>query len=412
MLQTFTPIEYLMIDVAGSFGLDKRTWQERIDWTKTKEEHILKIATTADPKTHPLVQKAKEPPLFYAGCLAYREALEGRPTGHMISLDATASGAQILSLLVNCRKSASLCNVIDTGEREDFYTRIYEAVIAAIGGRKTIPHDQVKRAVMTSLYGSTRQPREVFGEGQLLRTFYRVLAEEAPGASELNEALLALWDDEALEHSWVMPDNFHVVVRSHGPVNYPFTWVTGLKEATRDEQRPVEQGRGIPANVVHSIDGFIVREMGRRCSYDPMAIIHLKRVLEGKEGPLGRVRDRPKDQLLTTIWNHYLDTGFLSALVLDLIDRQNAGDIDPKVVLHLIDTMPAFSFQVLSVHDCFRVHPNYGNDLRRQYNQILSELANSLLLEGIVSQIVGRKIEAKRMGSIGAEVLEANYALS
>ena len=28
-MQLFNGLEYLMIDIAGSFGLDKKTWQER-----------------------------------------------------------------------------------------------------------------------------------------------------------------------------------------------------------------------------------------------------------------------------------------------------------------------------------------------------------------------------------------------
>jgi hypothetical protein len=49
------------------------------------------------------------------------------------------------------------------------------------------------------------------------------------------------------------------------------------------------------------------------------------------------------------------------------------------------------------VHDCFRVLPNYGNDLRRQYNLLLSQMAESNLLSSIVSQITGRKIQADKL---------------
>ena len=31
-MQIFTPKEYLKIDIANSYGLDTKTWDERISW--------------------------------------------------------------------------------------------------------------------------------------------------------------------------------------------------------------------------------------------------------------------------------------------------------------------------------------------------------------------------------------------
>ena len=61
----------------------------------------------------------------------------------------------------------------------------------------------------------------------------------------------------------------------------------------------------------------------------------------------------------------------------------------------------------------FRVLPNYGNDLRRQYNRILSEIAKSDLLSFLVSQIVKRKVPVNKLDpDLWKDILEANYALS
>ena len=60
----------------------------------------------------------------------------------------------------------------------------------------------------------------------------------------------------------------------------------------------------------------------------------------------------------------------------------------------------------------FRCLPNYGNDVRMQYNQILHDISKSNLLEFLVSQITGRKITVQKMGNFSDQILESNYALS
>ena len=34
-MQLFNKEQYLLIDVANNYGLDKLSWNERIDWTKS-----------------------------------------------------------------------------------------------------------------------------------------------------------------------------------------------------------------------------------------------------------------------------------------------------------------------------------------------------------------------------------------
>ena len=57
--------------------------------------------------------------------------------------------------------------------------------------------------------------------------------------------------------------------------------------------------------------------------------------------------------------------------------------------------------------------PNYGNDLRRQYNRLLAEVAQSDLLSFLVSQIVKRRITVTKLDpDMFGDILEANYSLS
>lgn len=134
--QTFTGKDYLKIDIAGSFGLDKLTWDERIDWFDKNETQL-----------HSLLPKADEPALFYAGILAWEAATAGKPSGYPISLDATCSGIQLLAVLAGDRKAAQICNVVDTGKREDAYVSIYQDMVNALGQTAKIDRKLTKQAI-------------------------------------------------------------------------------------------------------------------------------------------------------------------------------------------------------------------------------------------------------------------------
>src|SRR5690606_33720476 len=101
---------------------------------------------------------------------------------------------------------------------EDAYVSIYRDMVDQLGESAKIDRKLTKKAIMTSFYGSTAQPKNVFGEGELLQVFYDTMKENAPGAWEINETMLAIWDPTALENSWVLPDNFHVKVKIMGQV--------------------------------------------------------------------------------------------------------------------------------------------------------------------------------------------------
>lgn len=407
--QTFTPKEYLAIDIANNFGLDKKKWDERLAWFNENEDKLEDLFT-----------EAKDGALFFAGVSAYRRAQKGLATGYTISLDATASGAQIYSVLIGCQPSAMSCNVLDTGNRENLYQRVWDGMVSRFGIASAVDMDKVKSAVMTSLYGSQNEPRKCFQrEGQdiyneagqtLLNAFYDTMEEELPGIWHLNTAMLENWDPEALSYDWVMPDNFHVHTKVMDFEPFEIKAFGQKIEGNIKINRPTPTGRSLGANMAHSVDGMIVREMGRRCSYSLDAQL---RVLDALTKPSAeRFNDREQDLLLKRLWSRYEKTGFLSARVLDLIDAHNVHLIQAEPVGELLLSLPNKPFPVIAIHDCFRCHPNYGNDLRRQYNRILYEISRSTMLQDLLEQITGNSVQVVKYADISEEILHANYALS
>src|SRR5690606_31790710 len=121
---------------------------------------------------------------------AWEAAKQGRPTGYPVSLDATSSGIQILSVLVGDESAAKLSNVVDTGHRSDAYTALFEAMKRRTGDKSNFARADLKYAVMTAFYGSERVPKDLFGEGALLEMFFKTLEEETPYIWDLNKAFL------------------------------------------------------------------------------------------------------------------------------------------------------------------------------------------------------------------------------
>ena len=383
-MRQFTPREYLQIDIANNFGLDTLNWDDRLQWFKDNENNL-----------DSLLSQAKEPALFFAGVKAWRQVLNGEAIGYPISLDATASGFQILACLTGDRQAAELCNVVDTGNRLDAYTVIYEAMMEAIGGECNLDRKQTKRAVMTSLYASEAVPREVFGEGALLGLFYETMEQRAPRVWAINNLFKNLWNPLATHHKWVLPDNFHVQIKIMGNVYEQVQFAGNDFEVIRKVNMPQPEGRSLGANVTHSIDGMVVREMLRRCSYDPLQIERVEWAMKNihRSNPIQRIYAQGDDAMVYLLWARYQETGYLSARILDHININNVAIVDFKVLQALVDSLPAKPFDLIAVHDCFRCLPSYGNDMRQQYINQLHLIAKSRLLDSVISQIVGEPVQ-------------------
>ena len=260
-MQEFTGREYLLIDIANHVGMDRETWNTRINW-----------AQDSNTQLESLDAEAKDPVLYRKAVRALRSCDRGEPIGYPMSLDATASGLQILAILCGCEATASNVNLMPTGNREDIYTKVGDAM--------GVDRSVVKKPIMTTYYGSKKQPAEIFGEGTTeLLLFYALLHTFTPGAMQLMPELQSFWNPDKLEHVWTMPDK-HVIrakVMQHvdkkieiDEFNHATFTHTTLVNA------PQDKGLSLAANITHSIDAYIVRQMLRRAKRDKfeLATIH------------------------------------------------------------------------------------------------------------------------------------------
>ena len=258
--QEFEAKQYLLMDIAGNFGHDKEDWDFRLDWAEAHLADFQRIAMMDqfNLSNNYLMKQADSPAMFYAGIMAYKRAMEHKPIGYGISLDATASGIQLLSIMAGCEDSARLCNVIPSSatedHREDAYTTLYGSMKTRVSSDlvTNVTRAMAKDSIMTAFYGSKAVPKRHFGEGDMLSAFYDTLETDTPGAWALNVYLQGLWREYALGHAWVLPDNFHVIVKEMNQVSRTVQWGNQPTDVYVTKNIGTKTGLSLCPNTVHS----------------------------------------------------------------------------------------------------------------------------------------------------------------
>ena len=396
----FTGLEYLYIDIANSYGLDKKPWEERINFVKA---HLNELEA--------LVTKADSPAEYMAGVLALRKTMQGQKTGYLISLDATSSGPQLLACLLGDTKTGELCNLVNTGNRANLYQLVYDDMLKKSKNIKA-KYADVKKSIMTAFYGSEAKPKEVFGEKNL-EIFEETMSRLAPAVWLLNKIFLALWDPEALSYSWVLPDNFNVNIKVIDKVGEDFSIGDAWYTMYHKENIPMDKGRSLGANITHSIDGFVNREMCAMCMYDKNKVEEIKELLRTNCTKSKYFNyELTKNQTLMNLVKNYNECGYLSARVIDYIDEYNIHLVPKDVLIELLNNLPEKPFSIITIHDCYKCHPNYGNDVRLTYRYILICLAKSTLLNWILSTAFKRELTMGKVdNNMVSYLMNEEYAI-
>lgn len=411
-MQSFTAFEYLCIDIANAFGLDKKVFQERIQWVQT---NIDKLETFID--------EATDPALYIKAVLAMRQVQAGKPTGHLISLDAVCSGLQIMSALAGCMKGCAATGLVHADIRSDAYAAVTERMNELLAEDQiaefTVSRSDAKDAVMTAAYGSEATPKNIFGD--MVDYFYLAAQDVAPAAFELMPVLVNTWNKRALSHGWFMPDGFVVYIP------------TIAKDSTRirvdelggasvnfiyEENTAVSYSKANCANVIHSVDALVLRNMIRRCSYDLSKVECAIALLEAHVITLGLDKTSKPVSLgeMYKYVHHYEQTNWVDPIVVDFINEENVTQLSLEYatkLLRLLNMMLEHKpFDLITVHDAFRCLAGNGNAVRYWYKEIMAELSESNIIQNILTQLTGRKYKFVKYDEGVAEAIRnSNYGL-
>jgi hypothetical protein len=412
-MKTFTGMQWLQIDVANNHysGLDKLTFDKRLEWTKANMDGLEREVFVKEWKTQPQ---------YISAIMALRAAQQGEPTGHLVGVDATASGAQIMSALTGCYSGAEATNLVDPDRRANLYNDLMVQMSVELGKPiADIPKDDVKKAIMTVLYGSEAMPAKLFGKGTPeLAAFYRTVVKVLPGATRMLNALRNSWNPTALKHTLKLPDGFtahmKVMVDCESRVE-----VDELDHATFQynwkENCAQERGLSNIANAVHAVDAYVIRSLIRRTNYDEELFKWAEQALEGRL--LLATNERTTDPDVKYYIEQFDRSGIADLVIIPHIcdDSVNGLSTDhAEKLLELVRcSLTHAPFESMTVHDAVYCHPNNVDKCRMHYRNLLAELADSSLLNDILSQLYGHDCTfEKESSNLGSYIRSSEYALS
>merc|ERR1712072_1105852 len=150
--------KWLAFQVATTYGLDKETMSERLDWVINNIPLITRVATDPIDNIGDW-EGADEPWQFMSACEEYYAVViteERKTTGLFVATDATCSGLQILAGLARDKKTAQLVNVLPSERPQDAYKVVADVAKpnCPIHIREVMDRKTVKRTVMTIPYNA------------------------------------------------------------------------------------------------------------------------------------------------------------------------------------------------------------------------------------------------------------------
>lgn len=375
--EEYTPAQWVLIDLASQYGYDKKSYEFRLEFGQKVLELIKSgedLRGLEDEISSGNGDKAGgEPANFYLRVLTIMDILDGVPCGHPLGLDAASSGPQLLSVMMRCRIGMHNTGVLGA-DIPDLYTTVLIEILKLTND--DITRQMVKDALIPWIYGSTSSGLVVFRDADLADKFAEATQEAIPDAALIREVLLNCWDKKAEYYTWKLPDGH----TAYTPVTDSFLYegckFVGKKyNYIRTEQRPCDFGAALPANITHSFDAYIGRELCERANYDQQALMLTLNSIENhrkyggspkhaSEAVMELVELAEKYQMVSIELALRIRNEELEGIPSWILDALEA------LIVKIIQVPP---FEVRMIHDEFQCHPNYINRMKSIYNDLLVE---------------------------------------
>ena len=295
-------IKWLAFQVSTTYGLDKATMEERLNWVAKAENIQLIIRVATDPINNiGDWEAADEPFQFLAACKEYYDVvmLGKNTTGLPVATDATCSGIQILAGLCRCKSTAAMVNVLPSDKPQDVYQVIADKCRNEIP-EKLRPYwdrKKTKRVVMTIPYNA-----KPFSNRQYIRDAFKdidieveneeltIIVKAVRAAMEVvipGPMQVMRWielevanaiKEGAEEISWITPSDFRVNQRlmkyDHKTVELQLMGRCRIKVLDGEKGVDLRHHKNATApNLIHSLDASLLHLSATKFNA-PIALIH------------------------------------------------------------------------------------------------------------------------------------------
>lgn len=339
-------LKWLMMYGSGLFGLDKESFQSRLNWVSKNGHNIRKCVEL--PWHYRWWTEAKEPWQFLRWC---KEYVDATTTGGFVSclpitLDCTASGLQILSLLGHDEQTAGFVNLVEAEEPKDIYKIVLGVVLDLLHKEKgdwanfwlkaKLDRSAMKQPVMAMPYGISLNGirngieqwyyktygmdkidlKDFWGYSMSLsRLIVRAMAEAMPKVMECMKHMESLAKEgtkgKEFKLSWVSPSGFRVVqpymktnskmvkTSLHGNFVYPV-----LREEDARKINRKKQISSFSPNFIHSLDASLVHFLAK--DFDKIVAVHDCFGTHGNHIP--KMIETLKNSMVTIFTQNILDS--------------------------------------------------------------------------------------------------------
>lgn len=393
-MQKFTNIEICKINMANCIGLGKKTFAERLSITAKQVADAIEQMTDIGERLMAL-QSVK----------AFRDCQKGY-FSVPIEMDSNSS----MFIIDSCfMKDAESLEYVGVGcdapqatykKLEDAWRADCEAVkvqtdeVDDFKHNAAIPYGYCGESCVRAALG--KKGYEVFQN-----TFKKAL----PKCAEFREACLDAWDGSTLHYDWELPDAYEVSVPVLGDPKKHDIHIGDMTIGYRlkqNEPRPkwieVKGRNGFPeykrnndtrslgANITHSYDAYVLREIVRRCG------ITYARALEILKQCDESCHCIEEDALLERLERCTYETGIVSARWFYLLENYpvKLPEGIRNALERIANTLSNKSFELIVIHDAFGCTANHVNALRKTANQVFADL-----YAGDVAKYFGKKLGIK-----------------
>jgi DNA-directed RNA polymerase len=139
-IDTPEALDWFFIHGANSFGVDKVSMEERIQWVKDNQRDIL--AAAAEPLDHLWWADADSPFVFLTWCFEFAEWVRNPDflSRVPIAMDGSCNGLQHYSAMLQDPVGGKATNLVPSDKPQDIYAEVAKAVMAGLYHEAMMEH--------------------------------------------------------------------------------------------------------------------------------------------------------------------------------------------------------------------------------------------------------------------------------